>query len=229
MLAHSDPLAREERGLGRCTLDANRGPDVITAVLFDFDGVLRIWDPELMREAERSAGLPEGAIPKAAFAPDLLEAVVTGRVSDAVWRSTIVERLRDAYPEADAPGAVARWSASPGRLDKDVVDLVRQCRARAKVGLLTNATSRLAEDLEALGVEDDFDAVINSSEVGAAKPDADVYRAALKALDVVPAETVFVDDTSRHVEGANVAGLRGILYDGVNALRRELHSLQVLQ
>lgn len=201
---------------------------MITAVLFDFDGVLRIWDPELMGGAERAAGLPEGAVPKAAFAPDLLEAAVTGKLTDEEWRRAIVQRLQDSYPEADASGAVERWSASPGKIDEEMVDLVRQCRGRAMVGLLTNATSRLPADLAALGIADEFDAVINSSKVGAAKPHSDIYRAAVEALDVTPEQAVFVDDTPGHVDGANIAGLRGILYDGVNALRRELHSLQVL-
>ncbi len=71
------------------------------AVLTDLDGVLRIWDAHNFARAEAASGLPAGALRAAAFAPDLLEPAITGRVSDGGWR----ERM--------PPASVQAWRGRP--------------------------------------------------------------------------------------------------------------------
>ncbi len=78
-----------------------------SALVVDLDGVLRIWDPQIVASAERRAGLPPGALDRAAFAdPATLRTVVTGGISDAQWRAGIAARLVAVHGEA-AAGAVA--------------------------------------------------------------------------------------------------------------------------
>jgi hypothetical protein len=63
-------------------------------LVVDLDGVLRIWDPEIVSSAERRAGLPRGALDRAALADAAtLRAAVSGRISDAHWRAGIAARL----------------------------------------------------------------------------------------------------------------------------------------
>ena len=148
-------------------------------ILTDLDGVIRIWSPEIHRKAERVTGLPEGAIPRAAFSDDLLPLVITGQISDDEWRGRIADLLSQDFPDANAERAVALWSSSPGEVDLEVLEILRACRKRAKLVLVSNATSRLLSDLRRLGIAEDFDYIINSSEVGFAKPDPNIYSAAL--------------------------------------------------
>lgn len=135
---------------------------MVKAVLFDLDGVIRIWDWELLERSEKEARLPPGAIPEAAFSPDLLEPVVTGKVTDEDWRRQVAGRLREQYPDADGDLAMQLWSASVGRVDEGVLALVRACRQSCKVLLISNASSRLRRDLSVLGIIDDFDGIINT-------------------------------------------------------------------
>ena len=68
--------------------------------------VLRTWDPGIVASAERRAGLPPGALDRAAFADTAtLRAVVTGRISDARWRAGIAARL---VPSTVRPGPCGR-------------------------------------------------------------------------------------------------------------------------
>jgi len=46
--------------------------------IFDLDGVVRIWDPEIISGAERRAGLPVGSLGAVAFEPALLARVDVG-------------------------------------------------------------------------------------------------------------------------------------------------------
>ncbi|MCW0423698.1 Phosphoglycolate phosphatase [Xanthomonas sacchari] len=97
--------------------------------------------------------------------------------------------------------------------------LLRQVRQRMPVVLLSNATSRLPHDLQALGIAAVFDVVVNSSEVGAIKPEPAIFLHALTQLRMAADEVLFVDDTAVHVEAARALGLRAERYVDAVALR----------
>ncbi|SED93042.1 hypothetical protein [Streptomyces sp. TLI_105] len=63
------------------------------AVLCDFDGVLRLWDPDGMTALDRELGVPGGTLASAAFRPGLLNEAVTGQISDDQLRSTLTPLL----------------------------------------------------------------------------------------------------------------------------------------
>ena len=197
-------------------------------ILTDLDGVIRIWSPEIHRKAERATGLPEDAIPEAAFSDDLLPLVITGQISDDEWRRKIADLLSQDFPEANAKRAVELWSSSPGKVDLEVLEILRACRKRAKLVLVSNATSRLLSDLRRLGIAEDFDYIINSSEVGFAKPDPNIYSAALDTVGATPGQALFIDDNAGHVAAATRLGIAGHTYAGADGLRQKLNHLGLL-
>lgn len=184
----------------------------VRGLLCDFDGVVRLWPAHVVAAAEDAAGLPRGSIHEMAFAADLLPLAITGRISDEVWREEATNRLRAAFPEADARGAVAGWSASPGVINQPVLDLLR--RRRVPVALVTNATSRLPQDLAALDLDCVFDHIINSSLIGVAKPQRGIFEAALQALDLQASQVLFIDDDARHVAAATKLDIRSYQFLG---------------
>ncbi len=199
------------------------------AILTDLDGVIRIWSSEIHRKAERVTGLPEEAIPRAAFSDDLLPLVITGKISDDEWRRRIADLLSKDFPEANAERAVELWSASPGEVDSEALEILQTCRKRARLVLISNATSRLPSDLRRLGIAGDFDYIINSSEVGFAKPDPNIYFAALNTVEATPEQALFIDDNAGHVAAAMRLGIAGHTYAGADALRQKLNHLGLLQ
>jgi putative hydrolase of the HAD superfamily len=201
---------------------------MIRALLIDLDGVIRTWRQQEDPAAEAGFGLPAGAIRRAAFAPERLLPVITGQIPDPVWRAQIRAELTRSFPEADAAGAVSWWSSPHGEVDAAVVELLRVCRRRAAVVLVTNATSRLPDDLRQLGITALFDHVVNSSVVGAAKPDPIIFSAALAAAGVAVADALFVDDTPGHVEAARRQGLAGYHFTEPAGLRDELQARGLL-
>jgi HAD superfamily hydrolase (TIGR01509 family) len=193
----------------------------IEAVVFDLDGVVRHWDTELNASIERRHGLAPGAILDTAFAPDLGTAAVTGTLDYGTWAARVAERL-------GSPEAVAEWGAFRGHLDPDAVELVAAVRAGGcQVGLLSNATTRLEEDLAFLGLDGTFDVVFNTARLGVCKPDPQVYRRVVDAVGVPADQIVFTDDTPSWAEAATAVGLHGIPFTGVTHLRAELQRLGV--
>ena len=197
-------------------------------ILTDLDGVIRIWSPEIHLKAERATGLPEGAILRAAFSDDLLPLVITGRISDDEWRRKIADLLSKDFPKANTERAVEFWSASPGEVDTEVLGILQSCRKRAKLVLISNATSRLRSDLQRLGIAEDFDYIINSSEVGFAKPDPNIYFTALDTVESTPEQALFIDDNAGHVSAATRLGIAGHTYTGADGLRQKLNHLGLL-
>jgi putative hydrolase of the HAD superfamily len=207
---------------------AQRPPQRVAGLLCDLDGVVRLWPAHVVATAEDAAGLPRGSIHETAFAADLLPLAITGRMSDEAWREEVTTRLRTAYPEADARGAVAAWSSSPGITNQPVLDLLRQ--RRVPVALVTNATSRLPQDLAALGLEGEFDHVINSSCLGIAKPDPGIFTAALQTLGLPADQVLFIDDDARHVAAAAEGGIRSYQFQGdVTELEEVLRATGILR
>jgi len=194
------------------------------AILFDLDGVIRRWIPDITADAERRAGLPPGEILRTAFSPDLLRQAVTGEISDEHWRATVADTLTRRFGRR-ADGAVREWSAPVGEVDHETMALVRAQRQHRRVALISNATTRLESDLREMGIHEDFDVVLNSSRMGLAKPDPVVFRAACQALGAAPYECAYVDDTAANVEAAHRIGLRSHHFRGSDALIGFLESL----
>ena len=179
-----------------------------TALLLDFDGVLRFWDPAVPAAVEAQYGLAPGVLYRALFHPDRLRAAVLGRLKHADWLAEVVAEVGNAE-------AVARWQAYRGEIRQPVLDLVRQARAAGRpVALTTNATQQLDADLVSLGVADEFDAVANSSVLGVAKPSAEYFLAVSELLGTAPAQCLLLDDSARFVAGARAAGLAAHRYAG---------------
>lgn len=188
------------------------------AAIFDLDGVVRVWDPEIMGGAERRAGLPNGSLAAVAFEPSLLVRVITGAISDEDWRAEIAATLEARFGAA-AYVAVKEWSEPVGAVDAEVLEIVRDVRRLRPVALLTNATSRLRSDLAALDLPTEFDHVLNSSELGLAKPDPRVFVEACARIGVEMSACWFVDDSVRNVQFAADAGLRAHHFLGAAELR----------
>lgn len=197
-------------------------------VLFDFDGVLRHFQRERVGPIEQAAGLPAGSIRSAAFAEDLLSRAVTGAITDEQWRESVAQRLQEATPASDAATVVREWSAGIGVIDTEMLSIIRECRATTPVVLLSNATSRLSEDLRAPNVDGEFDLIVNSSVVGIAKPDRRIFEYAMAERNTSAGRTIFIDDTSEHVDSAMAIGISAFLHASNETTRSQLVQLGVL-
>lgn len=96
----------------------------------------------------------------------------------------------------------------------DVIPFIDEVRRRGiSVAFVSNCTPNTGPLLQELGLADHADHVVLSYEVGSAKPDAAIYRAALGALSVNPAEAVFVDDQAAYCSGAEELGMTAVRID----------------
>ena len=112
-------------------------------------------------------------------------------------RDNFFEVAYEHFAEADV------WELYP-----EVLDVLTQLRPRFQLAVVSNFDGRLRFILEHLGLSRFFQHVFISSELGADKPNPEIYRRALQLVDLAPAEVLHVgDDPERDWKGATAAGL----------------------
>jgi putative hydrolase of the HAD superfamily len=90
----------------------------------------------------------------------------------------------------------------------EVTDVLEKLRPRFRLAVVSNFDGRLRFILEHLGISKFFAQVFISSETGADKPDPEIFRRALKLVDLRPNEVLHVgDDSERDWKAASEAGL----------------------
>lgn len=202
----------------------------VRAVLFDFHGVLTPspWS------AIAAAGGDHGAEETLTF---LLGDYAAD--TDHAWHR--LER-GEITMEAYGKDLMARAEASGVKLDLDllrsfndkmaarpeVVERIRALRAAGyRTAVVTNNVRELSGHWRSLvDVDELFDAVVDSCEVGMRKPNPEIFLHALELLGgIAPAEAVFLDDHPANVAGACDAGLHGILVDDPAEALRELDAV----
>ena len=105
--------------------------------------------------------------------------------------------------------------------------LTAEFRARGgKTAFLSNGVPEVMNLVRAQrNLDDYFDVVIVSYEVGFIKPDARIYELCLTRLGVAPADALFVDDRSENLTAAERLGIQTLQFSGdasVAAVRKAL-------
>jgi putative hydrolase of the HAD superfamily len=96
---------------------------------------------------------------------------------------------------------------------EEVPEVLAELRRRGvRLVVVSNWDVSLHEMLERTGLAPLVDGAVSSAEVGAAKPDPAIFRAALAIAGAAPAQAIHVGDTPEaDVEGARAAGIRPVL------------------
>lgn len=196
----------------------------IRAVVSDLDGVLRIFDRDLWAELDAVAGTPAGTAYSAVLGHPFLDEVVRGRGTHRQWRRHAASALVAAGSSQQAADAAIRtWLASPARIDREVLAQLETLRtAGLGVFVLTNGTDRVPQELDELGLTPFLGPgrrfLLNTADLGAAKPDREAYARAQVRIERELGTTVrtdqvaFLDDSTRHVRGASLFGWRALLH-----------------
>ena len=201
---------------------------MIKAVLFDIGGVLTTGPFEGFAHYERERALPEGLIRRInSTDPDTnaWARFERGEVDFARFRELFEAEALALGHVVDARDVMAAMRGLPR---PEMVEAVRFCKGRFKTAALTNnfvATDRERPADTPAPFDGLFDVVIESSKVGVRKPDPRFYEMACRALDVEPAEAVFLDDLGINLKPARAMGMQTIKVASADQALRELYAV----
>jgi len=191
----------------------------IEAVLWDFGGVFTTSPFEAFNRFEAARGLPR----------DLIRTVNATNPLDNAWalfeRAEIDRAGFDLkfLQESTALGHPVRGAdvlpLLAGDLRPRMVEALRVCKRRLKVGCITNNMAQghgpgMAASPEgasrSAGVMALFDVIVESSKAGVRKPDPRIYLMACEQLNVAPATCVYLDDLGVNCKPAAALGMAAI-------------------
>ncbi len=210
----------------------------VRAVLFDYSGTLfrleeddswfegmqvdeREVDGHVQAELMRRLTAPTGR--SVDMSPEAYQAWVNRDLEPHLHREAYLHVLRKSgLPDAQAEALYNRvispssWTAYP--------DTAEVLSGLHRQGIKTAVVSNIAFDVrpafEAIGAADDVDAFVLSFEVGAIKPDAAIFQAALTQLGVAADEAVMVGDSEEADGGAEALGCGFLLVDPLPTWQR---------
>jgi putative hydrolase of the HAD superfamily len=121
--------------------------------------------------------------------------------------------VRDPLPPALGPALFQHFAGpEPWQVYADVAEHLQRWRAAGlKLAVVSNFDQRLGPLLEHLHLAPLLDAVVVSTQVGAAKPDPRPFARALELLNLPPAAAWHIGDSPEDEAGAQAAGLRCLL------------------
>jgi epoxide hydrolase-like predicted phosphatase len=185
----------------------------ITAVLFDFSGVLTT-SPWANFAAAGGGNLELLVGPYHEDGDHPWHRLERGEIGFKEWFEEVTALAAEAGVELDlAPIAALRDEL---QVHPHVIERVLELRRDGyQTALVTNNVREGASMWRSLvPIDDLFDVVIDSSEVGVRKPNRAIYELTLERLGgVAPDQAVFLDDVASNVDGARAAGLHGIVVD----------------
>lgn len=201
----------------------------ITSLIFDLGGVLY---------PEQGVNIAQEVAAYAGITLERLEATI-GSLRPAVISGQLT--LLDLYSEASrrtglryGPSKllarhIELYDGSALIQDPEIDALITQLQKMHKVACLTNTEPEIGEINRKRGIFDRFKPYdFVSTELGMRKPQPEIYMEALRRMESAPEEAVFIDDNPSYIEGANVVGLRVVLYKDFGSLERELRALGIL-
>ena len=191
-------------------------------LMLDVDGVLVKGRPEdglsWASDIERDLGIDPKALAGEFFAPHW-DDIVTGRAGLLDVLGACLPSLADGV---SAEAFADYWFARDARVDEAVLAECDALRAAGmRVVLATNQEHLRADYLmERLGLGEHVDGIVYSAAVGARKPDAAFFAAAVERCGVAAGACLLVDDTAANIAAARRAGWQAALWSEGASLTR---------
>lgn len=92
----------------------------------------------------------------------------------------------------------------------DTLPWLKEWHSRMQVGILSDAMPSFPHVVRNHEVRQYIDALVISTEIGAAKPNEKMYLEICKKLNAAPEDCLFVDDRVCNLEGAMKVGMRAV-------------------
>ena len=103
------------------------------------------------------------------------------------------------------------WTDLDWTVMDDMLSLLLTLKQKYKVYMLTNTIPYHAErHIRELNLYEYAHGAILSNQVGLRKPDSRIYRLAEKTFNLIPEQTVFIDDSKENVQGAINCGWHAV-------------------
>ncbi|MBI4649564.1 MAG: HAD family phosphatase [Bacteroidia bacterium] len=187
----------------------------IKNIIFDFGGVIIDLDMERSFCAFKALGVPGFEIIKNQMSNrKLIISLEKGEITPEVFRNELRKLAGKQIPDNALNKA---WNALLLDIPHERIALLEKLKKKYRIFLMSNSNkihydyyvSRLKEVHGYAHFEEIFEKAYFSFNTGLYKPDIKFYDLLVSEQNLIPFETLFIDDTLQNTESANKAGLNG--------------------
>lgn len=111
----------------------------------------------------------------------------------------------------------------------EFLNFLKTLQGNYALAILSNAIPVFSRTWESLGFNDLFDVMINSSLVGLAKPDPQIYKLALEQLNLPAQACLVVDDQVKNIAASRSFGFEAVHYVNSAQAVEEINKLLLSQ
>ena len=192
---------------------------MIKNVVFDFGQVLVHFEPRYMVECyvkdEPDATLLTDVVFDRAYWDKLDAGTITNEETLKLCHERLPERLWNV-----ADKIYYNWIYNIPEFDgmSDLIDTLRNKYGK-KIFLLSNISNYFASHSHEIPILSKIDKCIFSAPIGIVKPNRAIFEHLCKECDILPEESIFVDDNASNIASAKEFGIGTYRFDGdVSAL-----------
>ena len=185
----------------------------LTNIIFDFGGVICNIDISLTEQAFLSLGFRKSdnhypLTEKETF----FEKFETGLISPEMFRQTLKSYFDRPVTGEEIDTA---WNALLLDIPESRIRLLKKLRMKYRLFLLSNTNQihfehylkGLQETYGFEGFHNLFEKAYFSHQIRLRKPSREVFEFVIEDSAMVPGETLFIDDSIQHIQGARMTGL----------------------
>ncbi len=197
---------------------------MIKAIVFDYGGVIKINDSDLISDICNYLKINKKDFEKEYFAVNHL--INIGGKSFEEFTLLLVSKFNKSKKTKNYILKLLKENKSKYHLNNELIDLIKYLKNKNyKIGLLSNNSLELKQELINDKIYELFDQIIISAKVGYQKPQPEIFEILFSKLKMKPNEVIFVDDTPKSLEGADKIGYVPILFTNNKQLRADLSSI----
>lgn len=147
---------------------------------------------------------------------ELFDLFDKGKITETVFFTQLQQQISSKAP---LPQLITAWNAMLLDFPEHRLKLLLNLKNKYRLFLLSNTNETHVTEFEKTlekkhdykNLEPFFEKVYYSCRMNMRKPDTEIFDYVLKENGLNPHETIFIDDTKHHVEGALKAGIQAYL------------------
>jgi len=196
----------------------------ISAILFDYGGVIQLSDFDLINGIVEILGITKEKWGDVYYTHNHLT-----NVEGRSWKEValiVAEKLGATENQLNAISNLTEEAKAKKKVNVELVEIIKKLKSLGfKTAVISNYTSILRQKIIEQDIHNAFDEIIISSEEGYQKPNPKLFEIAYKKLGVTASETVFIDDSPSSLKSAPELGYTPILFIDNKSLRESLSEI----
>lgn len=206
----------------------------IKNIIFDLGGVIINLDiPKTISEFNKLSNQPFDSIYNQLQQTPVFDLFDKGQITESDFFSELRKTLPDNITDEQLLFA---WNAMLLDFPKHRLELLNKLKPNYRLFLLSNTNESHVLEFEKTlfashgykNLEPFFEKVYYSCRMNQRKPNADIFESVLNENNLIAEETLFIDDSPQHVEGALTLGIKAMLLEKNNEVEDLLKELKLI-